>query len=163
MKKSVFNKFIFIFFVLAFLGFILFPSAFVFADSSADNYALDNLPGVDLKMGDIYCIFLRIMTWFFSFALVIAIIFLIINGLRYIFSSGDPQTLSTVHKNLSWISVGIVVVLLSTSVLIMIAMFLGVFTAGFEALILPIYAIKCEVVWWAEMIGEIFEILGGGI
>lgn len=157
-KGIVFIKYTIIFFTLFFSFY-----AFALAEELDLDELLKNTPGIDSTTGVVYCIFLRLMTWLFSFALVIAIILLIINGLRYIFASGDPQTLSTVHKNLSWISVGIVIVLLSTSILIMIAMFLGVFTAGFEAIILPIYAVKCEVVWWASLLGNIFSRMGAGI
>lgn len=118
------------------------------------------LPGIDLTFGDVYCIFLKIMTWIFSIALVMAIVVLIINGLRYVLSTGDSGAISKVHKNLSWALVGIVVILLSASILIMIANFLGVFTASFEAIILPAEVIYCDVVWWADLIGGVFDWLG---
>ncbi|OWK27429.1 MAG: hypothetical protein US76_04340 [Parcubacteria group bacterium GW2011_GWA2_38_13b] len=157
MKENIFNKIFVIFIVFAVLGFAFFPYFSVFADS----LELENLPGIGFVFGDMYCIFLKIMTWLFSFALILAVTSLVINGLRYIFSSGDPQVLLSVHKNLSWIAIGIVIILLSTSILIMIAMFLGVFTAAFETLILPIYMVKCEIVWWAGLIGKLFSIIKG--
>lgn len=153
--NNKFTKFFAVFFVLFLLSSLLFAVS-IKADAITDA-ELENLPGTDLVFGDVYCIFLKIMTWLFSVSLVIAIVVLIINGLQYIFSSGDSGTLMKVHKNLSWALVGVVVVLLSASILIMIANFLGVFTASFEAIILPVEAVKCDVVWWADLIGAVFD------
>jgi hypothetical protein len=153
--NNKFIKFSAIFVALLLLSYLWFIVP-VKADAVTDA-ELENLPGTDLVFGDVYCVFLKIMTWFFSVSLVIAIIVLIINGLQYIFSSGDSGTIMKVHKNLSWVLVGVVVILLSASILIMIANFLGVFTASFEVIILPAEAVKCEVVWWADLIGAVFD------
>lgn len=100
------------------------------------------------------------MTWLFSFALVLAIILLIINGLRYIFAGGNPEAIAKAHKNFAWIAIGIVVVLLSVSILLMIANFLGVFTASFKAFILPGEAVYCEIIWWGRLISDVFRFFG---
>lgn len=136
---------------------LLFVPVLSFAQSGSP---LDELPGIDLTFGDVYCIFLRAMSWFFSFALVIAIILLIVNGLRYIFASGNPDAIVQAHKNLAWIAVGIAVILLSISILLIIASFLGVVTTGFEELILPRGAESCDVIWWWEIISRALDVMG---
>lgn len=127
---------------------------------SGSDGGLENLPGMDLKLSNIYCIFLRFMTWFFSFALVLAIISLVYNGLRYITSSGNSDELAKINKNFWWTLIGVVVVLLATSILLMIANFLGVFTASFKIFLLPFEEIGCEITWWASLINSVGEGLG---
>lgn len=128
--------------------------------SGSTEGELENLPGIDLKLSNIYCIFLRFMTWFFSFALVLAIIFLVYNGLRYVSSSGNPDELAKIHKNFWWTLIGVAVVLLATSILLMIANFLGVFTASFKIFLLPFEEISCEITWWASLINDVGSGLG---
>ena len=152
-----FVKYIIIFSVL-FIGFSFFYAP-ALAQSTTTDGVLENLPGIDLDVGIVYCIFLWIMTWAFSFALVLAIISLVYNGLRYIFSSGDPGELAKVHKNFMWTLIGVVVVLLATSVLLMIANFLGVFTADFQEFLLP-FEDGCEITWWANLMNSVGNGLG---
>ena len=153
-----FAKYIIIFFAL-FAGFLFFYT-FVPTHAQTSTSSLDNLPGIDLDLSTVYCIFLRFMTWSFSFALVLAIISLVYNGLRYIFSSGSSDELAKVHKNFTWTLIGVVVVLLATSILLMIANFLGVFTASFKIFLLPFEEIGCEITWWASLINSVGSGLG---
>lgn len=129
----------------------------------AQGSPLDELPGIDLKFGDVYCIFLRVMTWFFSIALVLAIILLIVNGLRYIFAGGSPEAINKAHKNFAWIGVGIVVILFSVSIILIVANFLGVFTTNIDLFLLPAKSITCDVVWWADLIQDVISIFGAGV
>ncbi len=135
-------------------------SLFFDRDACCDQYpsSLACLPGIDLTTGDVYCIFLRVMTWLFSFALVLAIMFIIINGTRYFFTGGDPSAITKTTQNLTWTIVGVVVVLLSMSILLAIANFLGVFTAEAEIFLIPVEAQMCDVVWWVDMIQGVFDL-----
>lgn len=127
---------------------------------SINDGGLENLPGMDLDVSIVYCLFLRFMTWFFSFALVLAIIFLVYNGLRYITSSGNPDELAKIHKNFWWTLIGVVIVLLATSILLMIANFLGAFTVNFKIYLLPFEEMECEITWWADLINSVGNGLG---
>ena len=55
----------------------------------------------------------KILTTVFSIFAAAALLVIVISGLRYVFSSGDPNTAATTKKTIIYASVGLVVSMLA--------------------------------------------------
>jgi type IV secretory pathway VirB2 component (pilin) len=70
---------------------------------------------------DIQVFLKMIRTWFLGFAGALAVLFIIIGGIEFIASAGNPQRLEGAKKTLTYAIIGLVIVLLSTVILNLIA------------------------------------------
>lgn len=72
-----------------------------------------------------------IRTWFLGFAGALAVLFIIIGGIEFIASAGNPQRLEGAKKTLTYAIIGLVIVLLSTVILNLVAGdFIGTLFSG---------------------------------
>ena len=62
-----------------------------------------------------------IRTWFLGFAGALAVLFIVIGGIKFITSSGNPKQLESAKKTLTYAIIGLLAVLLSTVILNLIA------------------------------------------
>lgn len=65
-----------------------------------------------------------VFQWVFTFALIVAFIYIVIAGIRYIMAGGNPEKVRGAHQALLWAVVGIAVALIARGVPMLIATFL---------------------------------------
>lgn len=86
-----------------------------------------SIPGYDGPT--LNCIFLLIQTiisWALTFAGVVAVILIIFSGIKFITSGGDPKQVEGAKKTLTYAIAGLVLVLLSFTIINLIAYATGV-------------------------------------
>ena len=66
-----------------------------------------------------------IVGWVYKIALIVAPLMIILGGFYLVTAAGDPERVNTGKKIITWTIVGIVVVLLATSVKVVIESLLG--------------------------------------
>jgi hypothetical protein len=100
--KKIFNKII-LFILFSVLSFPLFAHADVIIEPPIKYNSVEEVIGA-------------IVNWVYNIALVIAPLMIMIGGFYLITAAGDPEKVNTGKKIMTWTIVGIVVVLLATSV-----------------------------------------------
>lgn len=75
------------------------------------------LPGKDLTARDVYCIMVRLMNWTFTIAVILAIVMMIMVGVRYVTASsgGKVDAVSETTRSLKFVFLGIVIIFLAWS------------------------------------------------
>lgn len=68
----------------------------------------------------------NLIFWALTFAGIVALLLVILGGLKYITSGGDPKAADGAKKTISWALIGLVVILMSFAVLNIIADITGV-------------------------------------
>lgn len=68
----------------------------------------------------------NIIFWLLVFAGIIALIIIIVSGLRLIMSGGDPKAIDQARKTLAWAIIGLVIVFLSFFIINIISVVTGV-------------------------------------
>jgi hypothetical protein len=82
------------------------------------NAAIDSLAGLQ----GVAC---TIMSWVFTFALVIGVIGILIAAFKYMTAGGDATKVSEAHKTVTWAAIGIAVALMAAGVPALIGSILG--------------------------------------
>ena len=128
MFKYINNKHIlFISLVALFLFFVL-PSYPLhigyFQGAFADQYS--NLPGADLTVTSIEDIIQGLACWIYRIAFLLIIIFIVLTGVRYVSSGGNPTKLTSAHQSFKWVVIGAIVILGVGVIIATIANALGV-------------------------------------
>lgn len=95
-----------------------------FQGALADEYS--NLPGADLTITSIEDIIQGLACWIYRIAFLLIIIFIVLTGIRYISSGGNPTKLTSAHQSFKWVVIGAVVILGVGVIIATIANFLGV-------------------------------------
>lgn len=87
------------------------------AETAASADKKSELPGKDLTARDVYCIMVRLMNWTFTIAVILAIIMMIVVGVRYVTASsgGKVDAVGEATKNLKYVFLGIVIIFLAWS------------------------------------------------
>lgn len=88
--------------------------AITFADKSIIENTTDN---------DLTAFFTRIKDWILGFAGALAVLFIILGGIQYITSAGDPKKVETAKKTLTYAIIGLIFIVLSQVIL-------GIFSQG---------------------------------
>lgn len=68
----------------------------------------------------------NLIFWAFSFAGVVALFLIIIAGIKFITSGGDPKQIDSARQTLTWAIIGLVLILLSLAIVGFIAHLTGV-------------------------------------
>lgn len=86
----------------------------------------------DSKYGEIVTLecatvlFQNVLFWALTFAGIIALILIIVGGIKYITSGGDAKAADGAKKTITWSLIGLVVIIMSFAVLNIIANITGV-------------------------------------
>lgn len=64
-------------------------------------------------VGVLYCLFLKALNWFFSFTIIIAIIYAIFTGISIMTAGGNVETRKTAFSRLYFTAIGVMVVIAS--------------------------------------------------
>ncbi|OWK27430.1 MAG: hypothetical protein US76_04345 [Parcubacteria group bacterium GW2011_GWA2_38_13b] len=67
--------------------------------------------GMVPTIGVLYCLFLKALYWFFSFSLIIAIVYAISVGISILTSGGNADTKKTSLNKLYFVAIGVMVIL----------------------------------------------------
>jgi len=87
------------------------------------NLGRHNIPSSGISLANTISVFVTI---FLTFVSVLAIIFLILGGIHYITSSGDPKQIKSAKDQLTYAVVGLVVAIMSFAVVNVLSKFFGV-------------------------------------
>lgn len=90
----------------------------------ADEYT--NLPGADLTITSIEDIIQGLACWIYRIAFLLIIIFIVLSGVRYVASGGNPTKLTSAHESFKWVVIGAIVILGVGVIIATIANALGV-------------------------------------
>lgn len=86
--------------------------------------------GVPKTLADLYAVLCNIANWFFAFVLVLAVIALIYAGLLFFTAGGSEDKVKRSKTLLLYALVGIVIALLSKSLVIVVGSFLNIQNTG---------------------------------
>lgn len=89
--------------------------------SSSSN----TVPNVNLSVSTVYTTFVNTMNWIFSFAIVLAVIMIIVGGISYMTAGGDDTKLGTAKKRIIWGLVGAAIVICAWGLIYLVAQYLG--------------------------------------
>ena len=104
--KKIFNKII----IFALFSFLLFP-LFAYADITFEP---------PTHATSVEAVITGIVNWTYKIALVVAPLMIMVGGFYLITAAGGPEKVITGRKIITWTIIGIVVVLLATSVKLVI-------------------------------------------
>lgn len=112
---------------LATANFLFLRATSVFArtDLGTGGGGLPVVPDVP-NISDLAGVLVRVITVLFGVAGGFAIVMLIIGGLKYMAAGGDPKSLDTARKSITYPIIGLVIILLSTVMVVVIGNILGV-------------------------------------
>lgn len=82
------------------------------------------VPPVDLSLPRVYSLFVNIMNWIFSFAIVLAVIIIIWGGITYMTAGGDETKTGTAKKRVLYGLLGVAVILAAWGLIFLISQFL---------------------------------------
>jgi hypothetical protein len=86
---------------------------------------VSGLPGVDFTVQDLVRIISRIACYLINTVLAIMIIVLIIAGVKFFLARGNPTDVADAKKNLTWVLVGIAVIIGTNIIIATVAGWLG--------------------------------------
>ena len=81
--------------------------------------------GVNLTIQGVFAIITGLICWFTRFALVLIVAAIIVYGIQFITSQGNPEKYNKAKSSLTWGIVGIVVILGTYTIIATVANFLG--------------------------------------
>lgn len=84
---------------------------------------VNTVPAVNLSIQQVYQTFVNVMNWVFSFAIVLAVILIIVGGVSYMTAGGDDTKLGTAKKRIIWGLVGAAIVIVAWGLISLIANF----------------------------------------
>lgn len=93
-------------------------------------------PSGAATIGNLGCLFGRIVSYALGFAGIVLFVLLLIGGFRFITSGGDPKAIEGARKTLTSAIIGLVIILVSYLILILITNITGVDVTKFN-IILP--------------------------
>ncbi len=88
--------------------------------------AFDSKYGEILTLDCATVLFQNLIFWALTFAGIIALFLVILGGIKYITSGGDPKAADGAKKTITWALIGLIVILMSFAVLNIIAGITGV-------------------------------------
>jgi len=98
------------------------------------NVGAANLDGV-AKISDLGGLFGRIITYSLGFAAIVLFVLLVVGGFKYITSGGDPKAVEGAQKTLTSAIVGLIIILLSYTILVIITKITGVDVIDFRVVL----------------------------
>jgi hypothetical protein len=93
--------------------------------TGAADGTTQNLPGIDFSIQDLGRLVTAIACWTIQIVLAIMIIALVIAGIRFFLARGEPAATGAAVKNLTWVLVGIAVIMGTNIIIATIANALG--------------------------------------
>jgi len=78
------------------------------------------------RIGDLGCLFQRVVGYALGFAGIVLFILLIVGGFKFITSGGDPKAVEDAKKTLTYAIGGLIVILISYLILVLISNITGV-------------------------------------
>ena len=90
------------------------------ADATKDKGADVTTPGKfdnPLNAEDFTQLFVLIANWIAGIVATVAVLMIVIAGLQYIFSGGDVDKIQKANKTIKWSLIGLVIVIMSWSIL----------------------------------------------
>jgi len=92
-------------------------------------------PSGAATIGNLSCLFNRVVGFALGFAGIVLFLLLIIGGFKYITSGGDPKAVEGAKKTLTYAIGGLVVILISYLVLVIIKNITGVDVTNFNVVL----------------------------
>jgi type III secretory pathway component EscU len=100
--------------------------AMAFAQATPIAPVTSNVPqGNITSLQSVLQLFCTVFSWAFYFLIVLAVIFIIVAGFKYLTAAGDPEKVKAAGTMLIYTAVAIVVALLARAVPLIIGSFLG--------------------------------------
>ena len=100
--------------------------AMAFAQATPVAPVTSNVPqGNITSLQSVLQLFCTVFSWAFYFLIVLAVIFIIVAGFKYLTAAGDPEKVKAAGTMLIYTAVAIVVALLARAVPLIIGSFLG--------------------------------------
>jgi membrane-associated HD superfamily phosphohydrolase len=100
--------------------------AMAFAQETPIAPVTSNVPqGNITSLQSVLQLFCTVFSWAFYFLIVLAVIFIIVAGFKYLTAAGDPEKVKAAGTMLIYTAVAIVVALLARAVPLIIGSFLG--------------------------------------
>ena len=120
MKKQKLNqkisRFGILFFILLFI-----TSMFFIASVKADTATTtDGISGIDLTLDDVVSIIQRVAGYFYSIAIVLAVILTIYIGILFFTAGGDDAQVGKAKKMMIWLIVGIAILLIGRGIITLV-------------------------------------------
>lgn len=84
------------------------------------------VPRVRLDFGNFLDIINRVIDWFFTLLLVLAVVFILWAAFKYLTAGGDEEKIGNAHQILLWAVVAIAVALLSQGLVFIVQQLVGV-------------------------------------
>lgn len=84
------------------------------------------VPRSRLDFGNFLDIINRVIDWFFTLLLVLAVVFILWAAFKYLTAGGDEEKVGSAHKILLWAVVAIAVALLSQGLVFIVQQLVGV-------------------------------------
>lgn len=81
--------------------------------------------GINLTIKGVFGIITGLACWFTRFALMIIVVYIIIYGIQFMNSRGNPEKFGEAKKSFTWGLVGVLVILGTYTIIATIANFLG--------------------------------------
>ena len=81
--------------------------------------------GVDLTIQSVFGIITGLACWFTRFALILIVVFIVINGIKFMTAQGNPEAYGLAKKTFMWNLVGILVILGTYTIIATVANGLG--------------------------------------
>ena len=92
--------------------------------------------GIDLTIQSVFGIITGLVCWFTRFALILIVVYIIIFGIKFMMSQGNPTKYEEAKKSFTWGLLGVLIILGTYTIIATVANFLG----GNYTLIIPL---KC--------------------
>ena len=120
-------------------SFILLVSCFLFLVSIAHaQYGftdfLNNAPGQQLGIEWLFNLLNNFVCYFYQFAIIVLATMLVIYGIMFLKSRGNPQGMTDARKALAWGLVGGLVIFAVFTIIMSVASFLGTDTALIDSI-----------------------------
>ena len=97
-------------------------------------YAQPVTPPTESNVGDldeIYALFKTAMNWFFAFAVILAVVFLIVAGIQWMTSGGNDETRKKALSTIVYTVAGVAIVFLAWIIVMQVLpSFLGIDVSG---------------------------------
>ena len=89
---------------------LLFSPLTAFAIPQPNCNALN---GINCQQGDVQSLLITVLNWLLGIAFIVAVLFLVIGGFRYIMSAGNEEQAEAGKKTIINALIGVVVIILS--------------------------------------------------
>jgi len=115
-----------VFTILFFVLVLAFAFYFSTGQISHAQTNVEDLPGIDLTIDDVFNIIYGFACWLWSVAMVLLIIFIIFSGIRIMAAGANPQAATSAKQNFKYVILGAIVIMGTFVIISTIAYNIGV-------------------------------------